>query len=124
MRRLSWILFMLFPIAGFAARPEMTVQTADVRDANGMFTNWATLTVTWDETPLTTVPDPKAWTTKGAQTWAIPDGTGLYWKLSFKRTKLGEYAIRVCFDGVPTADTIWSEAASIVILRPGTPRAW
>jgi hypothetical protein len=102
-------------------RPEMTVQLADVRDAEGNFTGWTDLSVFWFEEPVAAPRDPQAVTTRVIQNWVVPDlDTGLYWKFRFVRVVEGEYAIRVCF-GSPTQETLWSEITVMAILRPARP---
>lgn len=127
MRLISVILCLFisgcFVVSAYAARPEMTVQISDTRDEAGKFSSWQTIVVTWDETALTALPDHKPYSHKFTQTWAVPDDAiAIYWKFSFRRTKQGEYALRVCF-GTPVADTLWSDIGVIIVLKPKGPKA-
>lgn len=124
MKRIACILATCLAAAtAHGARPEITVQIADERDAAGLFINWQTLTVTWDETPYGMRPDPVVTTTSALQRWIVPadpEGAGEYYKFSFVRNVVGEYAIRVCF-GTPDANTLWSEVSVAAIARPKPP---
>lgn len=102
--------------------PQITVQIADERDANGQFLNWATLDVGWDTTPLTVVADHSPITASSRQVWAVPDELGNWWRFTFNRNIVGQYAIRYCF-GVPTEQTVWSEMVVAAIYRGPGPKA-
>lgn len=110
----------VFIILFFIAIPvfsENIVQISTTLDISGHFNNWTTQVVTWDNTVIPDVPDHMPMSYKSLQTWYFPVETGFI-KATFIRKILGVYAIRWSQD----AD-IWSEPVSVIILKPGNPRA-
>lgn len=110
------IFFCLFYIA-LSAFSENIVQIATTTDTTGHWNNWAAQAVTWDNTVVADVPDHQPSSTKALQTWHFPVTNGFI-SATFIRKILGVYAIRWSQDG-----ELWSEPTSVIILKPGNPRA-